>query len=89
MRVLAAIARCFPVKPFFKKCEAFQPSGAKDDPGDAELGLDLLLHHPERFGPLRPQSAAMRTLLSLAERRRQLVGDQTRLTNRLCDTLKQ
>jgi hypothetical protein len=77
------------VKPFFKKCEAFQPSGAKDDPGDAELGLDLLLHHPERFGPLRPQSAAMRTLVSPAERRRQLVGDQTRLTNRLCDTLKQ
>ncbi|MEM5373292.1 hypothetical protein V4C53_46160 [Paraburkholderia azotifigens] len=31
----------------------------------------------------------MRTLVSLVERRRQLVGDQTRLTNRLCDTLKQ
>jgi len=31
----------------------------------------------------------MRTLVSLVERRRQLVGDQNRLTNRLCDMLKQ
>ncbi|MGF6638356.1 IS110 family transposase [Paraburkholderia sp. MM6662-R1] len=81
----------FPINPatLAKYREAFQPSGAKNDPKDAELALDLLLHHPERFGPLRPQSAAMRTLVSLVERRRQLVGDQTRLTNRLCDTLKQ
>jgi transposase len=81
----------FPINPatLAKYREAFQPSGAKDDPGDAELALDLLLHHPERFGALRPQSAAMRSLVSLVERRRQLVGDQTRLTNRLCDTLKQ
>jgi transposase len=81
----------FPINPatLAKYREAFQPSGAKDDPADAELALDLLLHHPERFSPLRPQSAAMRSLVSLVERRRQLVGDQTRLTNRLCDTLKQ
>ena len=81
----------FPINPatLAKYREAFQPSGAKNDPKDAELALDLLLHHPERFGPLRPQSVAMRTLVSLVERRRQLVGDQTRLTNRLCDTLKQ
>ena len=31
----------------------------------------------------------MRSLLSLVEQRRELVGDKTRLTNRLCDTLKQ
>jgi len=81
----------FPINPatLAKYREAFQPSGAKDDPGDAELALDLLLHHPERFGPLRPQSTAMRSLMSLVERRRELVGDQTRLTNRLGDTLKQ
>jgi transposase len=81
----------FPINPttLAKYREAFQPSGAKNDPKDAELALDLMLHHPERFGPLRPQSAAMRTLVSLVERRRQLVGDQTQLTNRLCDTLKQ
>ncbi|SOE94067.1 Transposase IS116/IS110/IS902 family protein [Burkholderia sp. D7] len=81
----------FPINPttLAKYREAFQPSGAKNDPKDAELALDLLLHHPERFGPLKPQSVAMRTLVSLVERRRQLVGDQTQLTNRLCDTLKQ
>ncbi|WP_316149598.1 IS110 family transposase [Cupriavidus sp. BIC8F] len=81
----------FPINPatLAKYREAFQPSGAKDDPADAELALDLLVRHPERFSPLRPQSAAMRSLTSLVERRRQLVGDQTRLTNRLCDTLKQ
>jgi transposase len=81
----------FPINPatLAKYREAFQPSGAKDDPADAELALDLLVRHPERFSPLRPQSALMRSLVSLVERRRQLVGDQNRLTNRLCDTLKQ
>jgi transposase len=81
----------FPINPvtLAKYREAFQPSGAKDDPGDAELALDLLVRHPERFSALRPQSAAMRSLVSLVERRRQLVGDRIRLTNRLCDTLKQ
>src|ERR1700681_3232372 len=42
--------------------EAFKPSRAKDDPTDAELALDFLLRHPERFAPLRPQSVAMRSL---------------------------
>jgi transposase len=81
----------FPINPstLAKYREAFKPSRAKDDPTDAELALDLLLRHPERFAPLRPQSAAMRSLVSLVERRRELVGDQNRLTNRLCDTLKQ
>jgi transposase len=81
----------FPINPstLAKYREAFKPSRAKDDPTDAELALDLLLRHPERFAPLRPQGVAMRSLLSLVERRRDLVGDQNRLTNRLCDTLKQ
>jgi transposase len=69
--------------------EAFKPSRAKDDPTDAELALDLLLRHPERFSPLRPQSAGMRSLLSLIEQRRELVGDKTRFTNRLTNALKQ
>src|SRR5258708_29713017 len=81
----------FPINPLTlaRYREAFQPSGAKDDPTDAELALDLLLRHPERFAPLRPQSVAMRSLLSLVEQRRELVGDKTRFTTRLCDTLKQ
>jgi len=81
----------FPINPLTlaKYREAFTPSRAKDDPTDAELALDLLLRHPERFAPLEPQSVAMRTLLSLTEHRRQWVDDKRRLTNRLVNTLKQ
>ena len=81
----------FPINPstLAKYREAFKPSRAKDDPTDAELALDLLMRHPERFTPLQPQSADMRTLLSLTEHRRELVGDKTRFTNRLTNTLKQ
>lgn len=81
----------FPINPstLAKYREAFKPSRAKDDPTDAELALDLLMRHPERFAPLHPQSAAMRTLLSLTEHRRELVADKTRLSNRLTHTLKQ
>ena len=81
----------FPINPstLAKYRVTFKPSRAKDDPTDAEMALDLLLHHPERFKPLQPQSVAMRTLLSLTEHRRELVDDKTRLTNRLTDNLKQ
>jgi transposase len=81
----------FPINPstLAKYRVAFKPSRAKDDPTDAELALDLLLRHPERFTALRPQSVAMRSLLSLIEQRRDLVNDKTRFTNRLCNTLKQ
>jgi transposase len=65
------------------------PSGAKDDPSDAELALDLVLRHPERFQTLTAQSARLRKLHLLVEHRRQLVADKVRLTNRLCAALKQ
>ena len=75
----------FPINPstLAKYREAFQPSRAKDDPTDAELALDLILRHPERFQPLQPQSVEMRTLATLVEQRRRLVNDRVRLTNRL------
>ena len=59
----------FPINPLMlaKYREAFTPSRAKDDPSDAELALDLLLRHPDRFRPLKPQSVAMRTLITLVE----------------------
>ena len=69
--------------------EAFTPSRAKDDPTDAELALDLLLRHPDRFQPLQPQSVAMRTLATLVEQRRNLVDDRVRITNRMRSALKQ
>jgi hypothetical protein len=81
----------FPINPttLAKYRQAFKPSRAKDDPSDAELALDLLLRHPERFAPLRPQSASMRSLTSLVEQRRLLVGDRIRFTNRLRSAFKQ
>lgn len=81
----------FPINPLTlaKYRQAFKPSRAKDDPTDAELALDLLQRHPERFKPLNPQSPTMRALLTLVERRRELIGDKTRFTNRLSNTLKQ
>ena len=81
----------FPINPstLAKYREAFQPSRAKDDPTDAQLAVDLILHHPERFKPLQPQSVRMRMLASLVEQRRDLVGDKIRITNRLRVALKQ
>jgi transposase len=81
----------FPVNPStlagYRK--AFSPSRAKDDPTDAEIALELILCHPDRFKPLKPQSVEMRTLASLVEQRRRLVNDRVRITNRLRYTLKQ
>lgn len=81
----------FPVNPAMlaKYREAFHSSGAKDDPTDAELGLDLVVRHPERFKPLKPQSLLMRELVFLVEQRRQFVGDKVRVCNRLTASLKQ
>ncbi len=69
--------------------KTFTPSGAKDDPTDAQLALDLLLRHPEHFQALNPQSVEMRTLMTLVEQRRRLMNDRVRVTNRLRNALKQ
>ena len=81
----------FPIDPttLAKYRRTFTPSGAKDDPTDAELALDLLLRHAEHFRPLIPQSVAMRTLITLVEQRRKLMNDRVRITNRLRNALKQ
>ena len=81
----------FPIHPLTlaKYRQAFRPSGAKDDPTDAEFGLDLLLHHPDRLQPLQPQSVVMRSLMLLVEQRRNLVNDRVRITNSLRYALKQ
>ena len=81
----------YPINPttLAKYRQAFNPSGAKDDPTDAELVLDILLNHPDRFKPLNPQSVEMRTLMTLVEQRRKLMNDRVRVTNRLRNALKQ
>lgn len=69
--------------------EAFNTSGAKSDPADAELLLDLIRLHRDKLRAWVPEDADTRLLQMLVEERRELVDDVTRLTNRLKDTLKQ
>lgn len=80
----------FPVNPTMLATyrKAFAPSGAKDDPTDAELALQLLLRHPEALKALKAQSAPMRSLVQLVQDRRRLVNDKVRITNRLTNALK-
>jgi transposase len=81
----------YPVNPMalaqFRK--AFKVSGAKSDPSDAELLLDLLRLHRERLRLWVPEDADTRLLQMLVEERRNWVNEVTRLTNRLKSTLKQ
>jgi len=81
----------FPVHPstLAKYREAFVPSGAKDDPTDAEIALDILLRHPDKLKHIKLQSVAMRTLATLVEERRSLVNNVTGITNRLTSALKE
>jgi transposase len=81
----------YPINPttLAKYRQAFNPSGAKDDPTDAALALDILLNHPDRFEPLNPQSVEMRTLMTLVEQRRKIMNDRIRITNRLRNAVKQ
>jgi transposase len=64
------------------------PSGAKSDPGDAALILDLLYRHAERLRPFHPDTVETRTLQLLVEARREAVDDKTRYLNRLTSQLK-
>jgi transposase len=81
----------FPVDPkrLARYREAFTPSGAKDDPTDAEFAMDYLMRHPEKLTPLKPESTPMRKLRYLVEARDRIRGDQSRCVNRLIQALKQ
>jgi len=67
---------------------ALFPSGAKDDPSDADLLLDLLLHHRSRLRRLAPDTEETRSLQLLVEERRKMVDEKTRQRNRLTAKLK-
>jgi len=68
--------------------QAMVPSGAKNDPGDTGLLLELLVHHRARLRRLQPDTEETRELQFLVEVRRKLVDDKTRFTNRLTAQLK-
>lgn len=80
----------YPVNPkaLAKFREAFYVSGAKDDPIDSDLLLELLTKHRDRLRAWQPDDELTRTITLLVEHRRELVDTQTGLTNRLSDLLK-
>lgn len=47
--------------------QAFSPSGAKDDPQDAELALELMLRYPQKIKAIEPDNADIRLLQQLVE----------------------
>lgn len=80
----------YPVNPkqLARYREALFPSGAKSDPGDAELLALFLREHRDRLRVLRPDTVETRQIGRLAECRRKLVDERKRLVNRLRDELK-
>lgn len=67
---------------------ALYPSGAKGDPQDAELLLDLLTYHRGRLRRWDADTVETRKLQSLTEDRRKLVDDQTAYSQQLSAKLK-
>jgi transposase len=68
---------------------AFRPSGAKDDPSDAALLLDLLERHRDALKVWRPDTEHTRLLRSLCEDRRKAVDARSALCNSLRARLKE
>ncbi len=64
-------------------------SGAKDDPADSELLLDLLSKHRDKLRAWIPDTVQVRKLQLLCEQRRKMVNQRVALTNRLTSLLKQ
>ena len=80
----------YPVNPQtlsqFRK--AFYPSGAKDDPVDADLLREILMTHRQRLRVWVPDDELTRSIQLLTEDRRGLVDARTVLTNQLTAALK-
>jgi transposase len=68
--------------------EALRPSKAKDDPADAQLLLELITKHRDRFRPWIPDDQTVRQMRTLVEYRRITVNEQGRYTKRLKSVLK-
>lgn len=80
----------FPLHPatVAKMRKAFHPSGAKSDPADARLQVELLRDYMHKLTPIVPDTPAVRALAQLVECRRKLVQDRVDLTNSLTYYLK-
>jgi transposase len=86
----AEFLHLYPVNPVTvaKMRKAFYPSGAKDDPEDADLLLDILLLHRHHLRLWIPDDALTRSIQLLTEDRRRVVDERTALTNQLMAVLK-
>jgi transposase len=85
---------CFVLYPINPKAlaryrEAFTTSGAKHDPRDSELLLDLVVRHRDKLRAWVPDTIESRKLQALCEQRRKLVNQRVALTNRITSLLKQ
>src|SRR5215510_5681617 len=69
--------------------EAFRTSGAKDDPSDSELLLDLVSKHGDKLRSWVPDTVEARKLQLLCEQRRKIVNHRVALSNRITSLLKQ
>ena len=80
----------YPVNPVTvaKMRDAFYPSGAKNDPNDADLLLDILISHRRHLRVWTPDDALTRSIQLLTEDRRRVVDERTALTNQLTAALK-
>lgn len=81
----------FPLNPkqLAKYREAFCPSGAKNDPTDAELLARFVREHHDRLRAWRPDDPLTRSLRLLTEGRRHWVDQRTAAGNRLLQQLKE
>lgn len=80
----------FPINPksLARYREALSPSGAKSDFTDADYLREFVSTHRDRMRPWKPDNEHSRTIAFLAEGRRKVIDERTRLVNRLCSTLK-
>jgi transposase len=69
--------------------KAFHPSGAKDDPSDAELLCQFVSLHHEQLRPWRPDDELTRKLALLCQKRRQAIDARRALSHQLKSELKQ
>ncbi len=68
--------------------EAWTPSGAKDDPGDAELIMSIVRDMNHKLRAWKPDTPETRRLILLCSHRRKLVDLRVKLTNMLRSCLK-
>jgi len=69
--------------------DALYPSGAKDDPTDAELLVQFARLHQNKIQPWVPDEVESRLIIRLVECRRKAVNKRVRLTNELTQLLKE